>query len=728
MAPQLRPLPPPPRRSVNPDRASRRRVSSYREADSDSDDLGAFNSDGEFLPGYEDDAVGYPFDVIRRTKRPEAPRDNDRDGSANTTQSSSSQSPNDAAPVPPKITRSSSRQAKTSLFRKTRVKSMQIASFPKKRKRNDLVQYDAPTTDPSTIPPWQALPYHILREIFQYVWDLSVKGPYGAYDIKRMQGVARLCRTFFDAAIGVIWYSPPMYPYKKLARLQQQLAQPQDELFTNYRNKVRELVIHLPCYTSQKWNLPELVSHTPMLRHLRILEYEWRGGGRLAYVTNWDEIFDALDANNVRLHSWDWNAGVMFIPKGISLDALPIQHARPLFTSLRTLRFVNFSDGYLVEPSDFPSFDDDQEIRTYRSQFAEVMRHLPDIRHLEFSNCSFVTEQVLLSLPTSLHSLTLNRCDEITSEELSVYLLTHGQALRELELTHNKQLSMSFTTQLANLCPNLEVFIFGFNANTPTDSRYRPSYVEGNEYIDLESLSEAEVPTWPKALRHLELNRPGRWNEYVTEKVLSSLIGAAGDLPDLRVLIVNVILEMSWRSRASFRKTWESKLNKAFKRVCPPPNPNLCTLRKPEPDSVPENGAVNDKPSESSPKKPSPKKATKDPHLLLNHRPKRRIRRVSSYKDISDDDGTPDGDGDVEMSSPSKADPSPTQSGDGEQSEETHLAHVQGMCDVVELRFDNMRPVEVPRTADDFVDDTEGSDDEDWAAELEQAHEETYAW
>ncbi|KAI5305397.1 hypothetical protein KEM56_004550 [Ascosphaera pollenicola] len=489
MAPSLRPLPPPSsrHRSINPERASRRKVNSYREAGSDDDDIFVLDDpDGaDFAPGYPLAPYGY-VSPKKRTRRPEATITRDWEGhtsSDNTSTSpynnsnnnnnnhssaadllsSSSHQINFVPELPPKITRSSPQHAKSSLFRKTRNKTAKIASSalssPKKRKRANIAAYD-PNAGPvnlAHVPPWQALPYHVLREVFSYAWEMSSHRPttHHPHNVKWMLGVSRLCRSFFDAAIGVIWSSPPLYPITKLNRLHTLLATPQQELATNYRNKVRELDVHWPHYTAQKWQLVELVSHMPQLRRLSFMDYAQEAPGRAAQFLEWEKLFDAMDANEVRLRSWDWNAGVMRIPENVSLDAL------------QTLRFVNFSEdlAWAAEEYTNDTAEYDGETPTLAWQLTQAIKALPTLRHLEFSCCSVVDERVLLNLPNTLQSLTLDGCKYLTSQTLSLFLASHGTFLKELTITHNPSLTLSFTTHLASLCPKLEILKFGFNAD-----------------------------------------------------------------------------------------------------------------------------------------------------------------------------------------------------------------------------------------------------------------------
>lgn len=527
-----------------------------------------------------------------------------------------------------------------------------------------------------------------------------------------MLGVSRLCRSFFDAAIGVIWTSPPLYPITKLNRLHTLLSAPQNELATNYRNKIRELEIHWPHYTAQKWQLVELVSHMPQLRHFRFLEYAQEAPGRTAQFLEWDKLFDTMDANQVRLMSWDWNAGVMRIPENVSLAALQVYHQRPLFSSLRTLRFVNFSDDIVWTGEDNEVEVYDPIKQTVGWQLTEAIKALPTLRHLEFSSCSVVDERVLLNLPNTLQSLTLDGCKNLTSQTLSLFLASHGKSLKELIITHNPSLTMSFTTHLASLCPLLEVLKFGFNADFHATDYADETSLNENEILLLSQTAE-EVPTWPKTLQHLEIDRPGRWSEDTAVKIFNSLLDSAHELPDLRVLVVNVILMLEWRSRATFRKKWEAKFEKAFKRCAAPPNPNWCSLA-----STP---AITSSLATEATPAASPAKAKAAPTSPLTSRPKRQIARVSSYRDGSSDE---DEDGDDSGGRPATRLKS-TVTADNT-SADIEVPYIQGMCDIVRIRMDNMRPTDILRTADDFV-DTESSGDEDWNGQDAYVDEE-YAW
>ncbi|KAI5290276.1 hypothetical protein KEM54_001984 [Ascosphaera aggregata] len=735
MAPSLRPLPPPSsrRRPINPDRASRRKVNSYREADSDTDDefINAFlndYSDADYLPAGQDDSSA----------------------------------------------------TATSLYAHT-------SSSPRKRNKRPEAIINREYSNPPSLHPatTTALPYHILHDIFLYAWEMSSHRPtHHAHDVKWMLGVARLCRSFFDAAIGVIWNSPPLYPITKLNRLQAILSQPAHELFTNYANRIHDLEVHWPHYTAQKWQLVELVSRMPRLQNLRFLEYAQDAPGRTSYFSDWEGLFDALDRNEVRLRSWDWNLSVMRVPRDISLDALSVYHTRPCFTSLRTLRFVNFNDEVLSlllmrEPAPqphhhhhhhhqqqhqihhvLPATDELASMPIVGQSLAEAVKMLPTLQHLEFSHCSILDEGALLNLPNnSLRSLTLDSCKYLTSRTFTLFLASHGTQLKELTVKHNPSLTMSFITNLATLCPNLEVLKFGFNADGPiiNTSTITIPDEEGQGsngiYKTIITLSDEgyDPPTWPKTLQHLEIDRPGRWSERTAVDVFNSLLDCAHELKDLRVLIINAILTIEWRSRASFRKKWEAKFEKAFRRCSEPPNPTWCTL------GYKSGGGADGKSDDARTLSP----AGSEPIPLSKSRPRRQITRVTSYRDGDTDDEDGDGDDggryedddndddDAEFKSTSgrttatatastnstrttRSSTDPTNNGSGRNSnsnnneDDLEVPHVQGMCDVVRIRMDNMRPTDILRTADEFV-DTESSGDEEWNGQ-DEVFEDGYAW
>ncbi|KAI5298303.1 hypothetical protein KEM56_004160, partial [Ascosphaera pollenicola] len=112
------------------------------------------------------------------------------------------------------------------------------------------------------------------------------------------------------------------------------------------------------------------------------------------------------------------------------------------------------------------------------------------------------------------------------------------------------------------------------------------------------------------------------------------------------------------------------------------------------------------------------------PQQSTNPRPRRQIARVSSYRDGSSDDDNDDDD--EEPPAASDWTDRTTAAAVETSADEADVPYVQGMCDVVRIRMDNMRPTDVLRTADEFV-DTESSGDEDWNGQ-DSYVDEDYAW
>ena len=53
---------------------------------------------------------------------------------------------------------------------------------------------------------------------------------------------------------------------------------------------------------------------------------------------------------------------------------------------------------------------------------------------------------------------------------------------------------------------------------------------------------------------------------------------------------------------------------------------------------------------------------------------------------------------------------------------------IQGLCEVVDIRFDNQKPMETQFGMDDFLDSDHANSDDEWTGEDEAADANDYAW
>ncbi|KAJ5390884.1 uncharacterized protein N7496_001952 [Penicillium cataractarum] len=540
----------------------------------------------------------------------------------------------------------------------------------KKRTRIDVSEEVSLTS--GVIPPWSTLPYHVLFDIF-------LRASHPLVDEQLMQrtkstkwllDMALLCRQFLEPALAALYYSPPLIPASKSFELLWLLSKPQESLSINYAVKVKELHVDAESVLLYKtgpqlgwFDLCDLIATVPRVHTMRLFHKDDSIVGVPAYslpVSKWlypERLFSSIDENGVALRKWDWN-GRFIADIETLLPFMLEKHQRAAFQQLKHLRLVHVNCSGRTQ----------EEIAALEPCLVAALRQLPRLEHLEFIECGIVGQFGLPYLPSNLRSLTLTNCHRVFSPNLEAYLESHGRQLRELSLSHNRHLKMTFSTRLAEYCPNLERF--KMDVSMHDWSSYRDSSLHFDEL-----LTSSEVPTWPETLREIELIQLTKLSETTVEGFFMSLVNAAPRLRDLRRLTITAILKIGWRDRATFRERWIRRLQTTFLRRSAPPDPNLRSLRKrPLYASQPLADGESARPNSagSEPSTPS----------------KRQSVRLAQLKDSL-------------SRSPSPA---------------PHEEIQRGMCNYVKIRIDNQRPTETQFNEADFLDD-ELSGDEDWAGD-----------
>ncbi|KAE8356629.1 hypothetical protein BDV28DRAFT_126639 [Aspergillus coremiiformis] len=570
-------------------------------------------------------------------------------------------------------------------------------------KRRKIEEEVPPVVGSGVIPPWQTLPYHILLDIFYSAAYPLVdeKTATRNSSVQWLVNVSLLCRAFHEPALAALYHCPPLIPPAKAHGLLNLLTKPQESLSTNYINKIRELHIDAEILLAYKsgpalgyFELPKLVEKAPQLKILRLYHSDdFVVGLPLWQRTKWiypESLFTSLVSSSIRLRSWDWNS--RFMETNGLLPYMMEKHLQPAFCGLRELRVLHISS----EDSDG---NGSAEVSNEREVvLATALKELPELRRLEFLECSIVNEHLLPNLPSTLTSLTINNCDEVTAANFSAFLASHGQHLRELALSHNRHLSLSFIVGLAQSCQSLERFKMDISIHDLS------SYHDVEPHFR-ELLNSSEVPTWPATLRDIELIQLRKWDDTTADVFFTSLIDAAPVLRNLRRLVISAILKIGWRDRASFRERWIGRLEKVFLRRSAVPNSILSTIPpvswQPIPDTVAAGTVVDDTTTQPD-----------APGSGLSTPSKRKSARIAQRKLSGVED-------DVGLSTSHNTQPD----SDDDQKPLT----VQGMCDVVMVRIDNQRPSETQFNEEDFLDD-EVSGDEDWNGYDMDAGDTTHAW
>ncbi|KAI4178475.1 MAG: hypothetical protein LQ346_007434 [Caloplaca aetnensis] len=585
------------------------------------------------------------------------------------------------------------------------------------------------------IPRWQNLPYEILLNVFQYAWYPLVKDDY-CLDTIITSGwllkTALLCKGFAEPALAALYYAPPLSPPSRARKLLASLGKQNRESYINYRAMIKHLDIEaweLLCRKFQGMDpiqLGELLSSTPQVRSVRLHLVSdhpaWRKGltflkplgNRWAshQVDPFHELSDVSN-NDIRLQHWTWNCSLERQARSARLPLLEY-HRWKAFQTLKSLEFTNSNDWEHTE------------------KFALSTSVLSRLTSVTFQNVKIDDAKILEALPRNLRVLKFSNCLMLDSWCLGELLATHGSNLRQLVLEHNTSLNLLFLEDLRASCPKLErlkMDLRFFNIHT--------TYNDSEPRFDL-LLPEGCIPSWPESLQCIELFQLRKWDIAAADTFFESLTGSAAALADLRYVDIKASLaESSWRDRISFRNKWISRMDKVFKRISAPPIPWLRSFKtfnmhkrasrnthgldesnktirvaEYEPRNNPSHVRVNvpsnvgssgssDEPLASK-RRSTRLKACSDDQPA--NRPRARKRRRQRRKD--DDDSSSEEDSALE-------DIDTTEVSQLSSVDDEKFLCVQGMCDVVRVVIDNLRPTEEHLDESNFLDD-EISGDEDY--------------
>jgi hypothetical protein len=587
---------------------------------------------------------------------------------------------------------------------------------------------------------WTDLPFEILRDILSYasypLFDDNGEPTCHASWLLKFRNIHP---ALLEASQAVLYYCPPITSAAKAHNFLSLMSQSANRT-TNYNVKVKHLELEVRntlAYSAGaelgSLDVGALVKQLPQLIGIDIWTVldnpEIRRTGMDSRAWSYpDSLFEALSDGTQRLRHFHWNSRFMTKLFGSPSDMYQWMngiHRLPSFQSLTYLKLTSFlGDSGTRLDLHFPvNFSSPSKPLTTAQQNKEAIRLekkavqrrqdellakalevLPNLRKLDLHLCSIVDGDWLQLLPRGLTHLGIIECDGLVSEGLEEFLSTHGQHLKVLVLNHNPALDISFLTTLAANCPGLQEFVM--------DLTYFSRAVTGDgtggpDYVNL--LLPEEKPTWPRTLQTIHMNHLHRWTASAAEVFFTSLIESAEHLPDLRRLLLSTSLNISWRERAKMRDMWEDKFKRVFLRRATPPNPNWWSIR-----------AFNEWKEKEVAKmiitspKPDGKDITaesveetatgEDSDMPLNRRKRKApveatpTRRLRPRKIASDDDDAP----------------VPALGGSWrDMAMEMVESPLQGMCEEVDVRIDNLRPREEQFHESDFL-DSEPSGDEEW--------------
>lgn len=509
-------------------------------------------------------------------------------------------------------------------------------------------------------------------------------------------------------------------------------------------------VSSLPHSQNRNFDIAELILSLPRLSYVELFhDFDLPPYRKLDWkAKKWTyspELIAALRAAGIaegalRLKSWTWSERLM--TQSLVEDMQQI-HGWATFSQLRKLAFVNFQVPSLRDPKGKDS--DDQAVfekdKDYISLVAGSLASVTNLKHLVLESSTVVDGQFLSLLPKTIEQLEIINCWEVTADMLSEYLITHGHTLRRLKLHNNQSLSLSFLPLLGGHCPELREL----SMDLLTYSHLEFYNNSGPIYDKL--LTVDDVPVWPRKLELIELEQLAKWDAETAEMFFQSFVDQAPHLPHLRHLAVKAMLDVPWRQRSEFRDKWVRKLKKIFLQKAKKPQPYHSIAQWPlHEDGQPPQYEIPPLKAEDDVDVSPPRRSTRTrfaPHVFTPVAPpvaskraenmrKRKRSSTATTRDlrhskratISYRDPDTDEDLDLEESSSEdelqqEEDPSPLSSPPASPTpaaEEETFIH--GLCNVVNIRFDNQKPREFQWGAEDFLDEQSSeSNDAEWTSD-----------
>jgi hypothetical protein len=615
-------------------------------------------------------------------------------------------------------------------------------------------------TEPPVIPPWAQLPYYVLLRIF----ECAAGTPMSSNAAKWLLDASLVCRAFTEPALTALYQRPPLLTLHMAHGFSSLLCKSPDDTIFNYRQKVKCLEIDAGAIASKPFrgqylDFKTVFNNAPRLAEVYIDHEKDQAPYRNLYENiKWTYPADMYFALGIalvdgarrgdfslvpaqsissvpKLKSWMWNRRML---AGFPLHKLKELHKFPAFQGLRKLVFTNFQLASVQarDPDDPDIVNTDLRLVDSLVQSISV---LLDLRHLVVECSTAVTGHFLSQLPKSIECLELICCWEVTADHLAEYLLSHGNALRRLTLHHNQSLSLAFLPILAAACPRLE----SLRMNLTYYSSLEMYNTSDPAYDRL--LTADQVPTWPATLRHLILKNLRRWDKAAAEAFFQSLLDSAPNLPDLRHLEIKAMLDIPFRERSELRDKWEADLKQVFLRKWVDPLPHF-TLRPRHQilEAVPPQSAKGTRhtkkrspPGANNPDSLSPRRSGR--FATLPSGPSSRAsstgrdmrgktaRRPVVYAEPDTEDD--DDDDDILSDEDEASQSNPFDSLQRPSASSSPAFFVQGLCDVVDVRFDNQKPVENQFRMEDFLDDDSNDPtDDDWSEDVGHESDHAYAW
>jgi hypothetical protein len=545
------------------------------------------------------------------------------------------------------------------------------------------------------VPAWESLPFEVLVSIFQYAsWPLLDENRRVTPGPRWLCDASRTCRAFAEPALSVLYEDPPLGNPPAATQLLDVLKSQSEDasrFLFNYRAKIKHINLDVSTLSMRgrgQFNFPQMVPLLSKLTEVTLQHAVYRPPFRLEGppARNWhytSQLFDTFASSHLRLTSWVWSANMLSdVVPGVFAPHMPV-HEDPWCAALKHLTFAGFEFEGLAALSTSHLSNRAIKSKAIKARFADVLKPLHQLSSLEFISCHSSSWTILSHLPRNLTSLTIANSN-IISSTIEDFLQTHGRSLESLVLHYNDHLSLNFLPVLGAACPSLKTFLVDLTYY----NRLVVQSVSGEPVYET-LLDDGLIPSWPKSMQRLSLLQLRKWSTAAALNFLNSLIDSAGDLPDLRHLELHAMLpEASWRERARLREEWTEKLNTVFLRKSAPPNAHLAShkayrmwkAKQDEEDEMPLAMATG--------------RENEEDEMLVavaTGRASRRRKRTEEARGSQKQQGV-------------------------------HFIH--GMCNVVNVTIDNLRPSENQFTEGDFL-DSEVEGDDDWNEEVGDPAEDT---
>ena len=498
---------------------------------------------------------------------------------------------------------------------------------------------------------------------------------------------ATTCKKFCSPALTALYHAPAINSPEQARELLQHLQRSSSSteslqpthIWVNHLSIDALPVLARKDHGHEPTNLSDLLPLAPNLRSLSLEVYAdlprhkraamniaAKGRDRI-YQRSW---LTALADSQIRLKRFKWN---YFFNRD---QAFPWYGLDEIHATL-AFKHVEHIDVVWLG-----TFTKDANKDQQRLGFTNSLRLLQYLKGLSFTLCTLDGPQPLLNdVPNNLQQMAIVDCD-VDADSLARYLGARGHHLRKLSLNHNRSLNLKFTENLQSSCPKLEVLsidlsCFGLLISMTDSEPNFPSLLPAESY-----------PTWPSTLQHLELNWLRKWGREGASTFFESIITAAPNLSDLRVLVISATVEMEWRERPKFRDEWNHKFQRVFKRLAPDPTP--ISVRS---EIGKAEGETSNKTTDSV-RTRGQKRRREMPSSTSAEQPRKRSARI---QEISKQPVAGVSRGSTSMSDLATG---PDLS-------------IQGKCHRVEFKISNLRPRETQYNEGDFLDE-EMSGDDDW--------------